>query len=81
MVLILLLLVQGRPRFLCTYRDFPFLFQEDTRQKLVVSDNKVRQLETQVHLEKQNTENGVKVIRQFCIEYHAALSYFSLYLA
>lgn len=37
---------------------------EDTRQKLVVSDNKVRQLETQVHLEKQNAENGMKKVEE-----------------
>lgn len=41
----------------------PFMLQEDTRQKLVVSDNKVRQLETQVHQEKLTNENGMKVIR------------------
>ncbi|QCE12192.1 lamin-like protein isoform X2 [Vigna unguiculata] len=35
---------------------------EDTRQKLVVSDNKVRQLETQVHEEKLATENEVKKV-------------------
>ncbi|KAK7394885.1 hypothetical protein VNO78_15426 [Psophocarpus tetragonolobus] len=35
---------------------------EDTRQKLVVSDNKVRQLETQVHEEKLATENEMKKV-------------------
>ncbi|CAJ1814878.1 unnamed protein product [Sphenostylis stenocarpa] len=35
---------------------------EDTRQKLVVSDNKVRQLETQVHEEKLATENEIKKV-------------------
>ncbi|XP_012569095.1 uncharacterized protein [Cicer arietinum] len=37
---------------------------EDTREKLVVSDNKVRQLETQLHLEKQTTENGMKKVEE-----------------
>ncbi|XP_057435502.1 uncharacterized protein LOC130728152 isoform X2 [Lotus japonicus] len=37
---------------------------EDTRQKLVVSDNKVRQLEAQVHQEKLNTENGMKKVEE-----------------
>ncbi|CAJ2671120.1 unnamed protein product [Trifolium pratense] len=37
---------------------------EDTRQKLVVSDNKVRQLETQVDLEKQAAENGMKKVEE-----------------
>ncbi|WJX76973.1 hypothetical protein P8452_60327 [Trifolium repens] len=37
---------------------------EDTRQKLVVSDNKVRQLETQVDLEKQTAENGMKKVEE-----------------
>ncbi|KAL5058414.1 hypothetical protein RYX36_030018 [Vicia faba] len=37
---------------------------EDTREKLVFSDNKVRQLETQVHQEKQTTENGMKRIEE-----------------
>ncbi|XP_022633065.1 uncharacterized protein LOC106752963 isoform X2 [Vigna radiata var. radiata] len=35
---------------------------EDTRQKLVVSDNKVRQLETQVHEQKLAAENEVKKV-------------------
>ncbi|KAH1155633.1 hypothetical protein GLYMA_18G221900v4 [Glycine max] len=35
---------------------------EDTRQKLVASDNKVRQLETQVHEEKLATENEMKKV-------------------
>ncbi|KAG2404433.1 uncharacterized protein HKW66_Vig0113550 [Vigna angularis] len=35
---------------------------EDTRQKLVVSDNKVRQLETLVHEEKLAAENEVKKV-------------------
>ncbi|KAL2330441.1 hypothetical protein Fmac_018022 [Flemingia macrophylla] len=35
---------------------------EDTRQKLVASDNKVRQLETQVHEEKLATENEKKKV-------------------
>ncbi|TKY65593.1 myosin-9 isoform X1 [Spatholobus suberectus] len=35
---------------------------EDTRQKLVVSDNKVRQLETQVHEQKLATENEMKKV-------------------
>ncbi|CAK8542237.1 unnamed protein product [Lathyrus sativus] len=37
---------------------------EDTREKLVFSDNKVRQLETQLHQEKQTTENGMKRIEE-----------------
>ncbi|XP_027360626.1 early endosome antigen 1 isoform X2 [Abrus precatorius] len=37
---------------------------EGTRQKLVVSDNKVRQLETQVHEEKLASENGMKKIEE-----------------
>ncbi|XP_045794528.1 myosin heavy chain, striated muscle-like isoform X1 [Trifolium pratense] len=37
---------------------------EDTRQKLVVSDNKVRQLETQVDLEKLAAENGMKKVEE-----------------
>jgi hypothetical protein len=40
----------------------PFLLQEDTRQKLVISDNKVRQLETQVCEEQLASANGRKVI-------------------
>ena len=53
-----------------------FLLQEDTRQNLAVSDNKVRQLEAQVHEGKLTIANGVKVIRYFYIEYHVALSLF-----
>ncbi|KAK7340126.1 hypothetical protein VNO77_20820 [Canavalia gladiata] len=37
---------------------------EDTRQKLVASDNKVRQLETQVHEEKLTSENRMKKIEE-----------------
>lgn len=37
------------------------LQQEDTRQKLVISDNKVRQLETQVCEEKLASADGRKV--------------------
>ncbi|KAJ1414871.1 ELKS/Rab6-interacting/CAST family member 1 isoform X2 [Sesbania bispinosa] len=37
---------------------------EDTRQKLAVSDNKVRQLETQVHQEKLTTENVMKKVEE-----------------
>jgi len=51
-----------------------FLLQEDTRQKLVVSDNKVRQLETQVHEEKLATENEMKVIISFYVDYCVTLS-------
>ncbi|XP_061339633.1 uncharacterized protein LOC133286255 isoform X2 [Gastrolobium bilobum] len=37
---------------------------EDTRQKLVASDNKVRQLEAQVHEQKLATENGMKKVEE-----------------
>ncbi|KAF7825988.1 myosin-9 isoform X2 [Senna tora] len=37
---------------------------EDTRQKLVVSDNKVRQLETQVHDEQQASANHIKKVEE-----------------
>ncbi|KAI5428933.1 hypothetical protein KIW84_033790 [Lathyrus oleraceus] len=37
---------------------------EDTREKLVFSDNRVRQLETQLHQEMQTTENGMKRIEE-----------------
>ncbi|RYQ93493.1 hypothetical protein Ahy_B09g099768 isoform B [Arachis hypogaea] len=38
---------------------------EDTRQKMVVSDNKVRQLETKLHEEKLTTANQTKKIEEF----------------
>ncbi|KAK7294950.1 hypothetical protein RJT34_17850 [Clitoria ternatea] len=41
---------------------------EDTRQKLVVSDNKVRQLEAQLHEEKMLTENGMKKVEELVQE-------------
>ncbi|XP_019431488.1 PREDICTED: myosin-11-like isoform X3 [Lupinus angustifolius] len=37
---------------------------EDTRQKVVVSENKVRQLETQVHEEQLATANGLKRVEE-----------------
>ncbi|XP_016198864.1 uncharacterized protein LOC107639774 isoform X2 [Arachis ipaensis] len=37
---------------------------EDTRQKMVVSDNKVRQLETELHEEKLTTANQTKKIEE-----------------
>lgn len=40
---------------------FLYLLQEDTRQKLVNSDNKVRQLEAQVSEAKQASANARKV--------------------
>lgn len=38
-----------------------YQWQEDTRQKLVNSDNKVRQLEGQIHQEQQACANTNKV--------------------
>ncbi|MED6181802.1 hypothetical protein PIB30_022688 [Stylosanthes scabra] len=41
---------------------------EDTRQKLVVSDNKVRQLETQLHEEQMASANGQKRVEELELE-------------
>ncbi|KAL1331402.1 uncharacterized protein [Arachis hypogaea] len=41
---------------------------EDTRQKLVVSDNKVRQLETQLHEEQLASANGEKRVEELELE-------------
>ena len=39
------------------------MLQDDIRQKLVISNNKVHHLETQLHEEKLTTANGIKVFR------------------
>lgn len=36
--------------------------QDETREKLVISDNKIRQLETQVYEEQLASASGTKVI-------------------